>query len=99
MKAFDGSFSLLLKQKEPRDLDTSFSAAVKIKKNVNVAQKVQVPIDRLFDPQERKTQDSQGKVLPEPKVEHETDKEVLPSKIVGLLNDLRNKFVKMEKNM
>jgi hypothetical protein len=99
LKAFDGSFSFLLREKEPQNLDAAFSAAIRIEKNINAAQKVQVPLDRLFDPQARKTQDSQGKALQEPKAEQETNKEEFPSKIVGLLNDLSNKFVKMEKNM
>jgi len=63
------------------------------------AQKVQLSLARLFDPQARKVQDPPIKGLREPKEEVASDRKELPSKIIDLLNDLNNKVVKMEKNV
>jgi hypothetical protein len=89
----------LLREKEPQNLDVAFVVAVKIDRNISTAQKVQLLLARLFDPQARKVQDPPVKGLQEPKEEVASDREELPSKIVDLLNDLSNKVVKMEKNM
>lgn len=53
----------------------------------------------MFDPQARRVQDPPIKALQEHKDEAKADMQEVPSRIVGFLNDLSNKVVKMEKNM
>jgi hypothetical protein len=92
-------FSFLLREKEPQAWDISFVVVVKIEKNILAAQKVQLPISRLFDPQARQVEDPPVKGLQEHKDEVEVDREELHSNIVGMLNDLRKKIMKMDKKM
>jgi hypothetical protein len=97
LKSFDASFGFFLREKEPQNLEEAFIVAIKIDRNISVAQNVQLPLARLFDPQARRPQDTPIKGLQEPKEEVAADKEEFPSKIVDLLNELSNKVVKMEK--
>jgi hypothetical protein len=84
---------VLIRQKEPTTLDVAYKAAITIEKNLSLASKVQVPLNLLLDPQDRRTSNPPAQTLLEPKQGEGTSKDAT----FGLVNDLINRIVKVEK--
>jgi hypothetical protein len=87
------NLGVLSRQKEPTSLDVAYKAAITTKKHLSLASKAQVPLNLLLDPQDRRTSNPLTQALPEPKKEEETSKD----STFGLVNNLSNRIVKVEK--
>ena len=84
---------VLIRQKEPTSLDDAYQVAITTKKHLSLASKTQAPLSLLLDPQDRRTSNPPAQALPEPKLEEGSSKDAT----FGLVNDLSNRPVKMEK--
>jgi hypothetical protein len=92
LEKFDGILGVLIRQKEPTSLDVAYQVAITTEKHLSLASKAQVPLSLLLDPQDRRT-NPPAQALPEPKQEEGTSKDAT----FGLVNDLSNRIVKVEK--
>jgi hypothetical protein len=55
IEKFDGILGVLIRQKEPTTLDAAYKTTITTEKHLSLASKVQVPLNLLFDPQDRRT--------------------------------------------
>jgi len=81
----------LLREENIQNLEDALDAALKIKKNLLSAKKVQAHSSRLFDPQ--------GRTLLESKKEMGAENIEVLARFINLLQHLCNKMVRLEKNL
>jgi hypothetical protein len=93
LEKFDEILGVLIRQKEPQTFDVAYNAALIAEKHLSLALKAQVPLTQLLDPQDRRTSKPPMQPLLDPKQEEGTSKDAT----FGLVNDLSNRVVKVEK--
>jgi hypothetical protein len=98
IEQFDGLFGVFLKQKEPRDLESTFKEALKIEKHFVTANQAKVSLQELLDPQGRKVSQTPSPSLAQPllelKKEPKKEEDDLSSnpQVVSLLQNLVQKL-------